>query len=249
MTGGQARGRRRVTRGARPRAAATMIFFSHGFLFASWTAHIPHVKQALGLSNSDLGLVLLATPVGSVCLMLVTGRLLPVLGSRRLTGICLLGYCATGPFVGLAATPVLLFAALFVWGAFQGSLDVAMNTQAVAVQRRLGGHLMPGFHGAWSLGSFAGAGAGALAVGLRVALTPQLLLLTIPVLGAAGVGIAAVSALGWAGFVCGPPLIGTLAGLAGLDLALAVIPVLSLVITIATARSGAIGAPHRQVSV
>lgn len=388
-----------VTGRARQRAAVTTTFFAHGFLFASWTAHIPHVKQALGLSDSALGLVLLATPVGSVCLMLITGRLLPVLGSRRLTATCLLGYCTAGPFVGLASTPLLLFVALFTWGAFQGSLDVSMNTQAVAVERRQRRHLMSGFHGAWSVGSFAGAGAGALAVALHVSLAPQLVVLTIPVLGAAaifnrsligrqderrahdgpataasgrpplsrvtvtlgaiafasmlcegatadwsavflrgpvhvdaataglgyagfalvmaavrltgdslldrlpahrllpilaalaatamtialatdtalvalvgfavlgagvalvvptvfsaagqlprlapGVAIATVSACGWAGFVCGPPLIGTMAGLVGLRLALAIIPVLSLVIAIATARVGAIRLPRR----
>ena len=67
-----------------PRIAVTAVFVAHGLLFASWTAHIPHVKHALGLSDSTLGLVLLATPVGSVCSMLITGRLHPVIGSRKL---------------------------------------------------------------------------------------------------------------------------------------------------------------------
>jgi fucose permease len=49
-----------------------------------------------------------------------------------------------------------------------------------------------------------------------------------------GVGVAAVSGLGWAGFVCGPPLIGQLADAFSLPAALAVIPVLTAVITVAT---------------
>jgi hypothetical protein len=49
-----------------------------------------------------------------------------------------------------------------------------------------------------------------------------------------------VSTYGWAGFVCGPPLIGTLAGVSGLRGALAVIPTLTLIITLATARAGII---------
>jgi hypothetical protein len=370
------------------------VFFAHGLLFASWAAHIPHVRQTLGLSYATLGLVLLATPVGSVCSMALTGRLLPTRGSRRLIGICLVGYCAAGPLVGLATSPLVLAAALFTWGAFQGSLDVAMNTQAVAVERDQGRHLMPSFHGAWSVGAFAGAGAGVLGVALHVSLSAQLLVLALPILAAAvvlqphligraaersahdgpapaahrrapfsrvtitlgaialasmlcegatadwsavylrgpvhvdaaiaglgyaafalvmaavrltgggllarvpacrllpalalvataamsvalaadtaptaligfaalgagvalvvpavfsaagnlaglapGVGIAIVSACGWAGFVCGPPLIGALASLAGLHLALAVIPVLTLIIALATARVSAL---------
>ena len=57
---------------------------------------------------------------------------------------------------------------------------------------------------------------------------------------APGIGIATVSAYGWAGFVCGPPLIGTLAGISGLRAALAVIPALTLIITLVTARVGVI---------
>jgi hypothetical protein len=59
---------------------------------------------------------------------------------------------------------------------------------------------------------------------------------------APGIAIATVSAYGWAGFVCGPPLIGTLAGISGLRAALAVIPALTLIITLVTARVGVIHA-------
>jgi hypothetical protein len=57
---------------------------------------------------------------------------------------------------------------------------------------------------------------------------------------APGIGIVTVSAYGWAGFVSGPPLIGTLAGIAGLRAALVVIPTLTLIITLVTARAGVI---------
>jgi MFS family permease len=48
-----------------------------------------------------------------------------------------------------------------------------------------------------------------------------------------GVGVAAVSGLGWAGFVCGPPVIGQLAGAISLPAALALVPVLTAGIAIA----------------
>ena len=117
--------------------------------------------------------------------MLIARRLLPMLGSRALIRGCLLGYCAAGPLVGLASTPLLLAGCCSMWGAFQGSLDVAMNTQAVAVECSQRRHLMPSFHGAWSVGSFAGAGVGALAVAAHVSLASQLLVLALPMLAAA----------------------------------------------------------------
>jgi hypothetical protein len=55
-----------------------------------------------------------------------------------------------------------------------------------------------------------------------------------------GTAIATVSAFGWFGFVCGPPLIGQLASVTSLSLALGVIPVLTTGIVLATALSPAL---------
>jgi MFS family permease len=167
--------------------AATMaVFFTHGLLFASWTAHIPEVKARLDLSDGALGIALLGAPVGSVSAMLAAAWLLPVLGSRRMVQISLLGYCAAGPLIGLAGSLPALFAALFGWGAFQGALDVSMNTQAVAVERARGRPLMSGLHGCWSIGALAGAGIGTAGVGLGVSLSSQLVLLAVPALAVSG---------------------------------------------------------------
>jgi fucose permease len=160
-----------------PRIAVTAVFVVHGLLFASWTAHIPDVKAMLGLSDATLGFALLGAPVGSVTAMIASSWLLPRLGSRRVVQGSLVGYCAAGSLVGLSASLAMLCAALLVWGAFQGTLDVAMNTQAIAVERTGGRVLMSGLHGSWSIGSFAGAGIGALAVAAGIGLSAQLLVL------------------------------------------------------------------------
>ena len=169
--------RARSAPGRWPRIAVTAVFVVHGLLFASWTAHIPHVMRHLGLTDGTLGIALLGAPVGSVTAMLLASYLIPKVGSRRVVQTALVGYCATGPLVGLTGSLAALFAALFVWGAFQGTLDVAMNTQAIAVERSGRRALMSGLHGSWSIGSFAGAGIGALAVSAGLGLTPQLLVL------------------------------------------------------------------------
>ncbi len=51
----------------------------------------------------------------------------------------------------------VLAAALVCFGALGAIVDVAMNTSAVGVERRLGRPLMSGFHGAWSVGLLLGA--------------------------------------------------------------------------------------------
>jgi MFS family permease len=162
--------------------AVIAVFFVHGFLFASWTAHIPQVQQRLGLSDGRLGLALLGAPIGSVLAMVAAAHLLPRAGSRRMVRLALLGYCVSGPFIGLTRSFGSFFVAFLVWGFFQGMLDVSMNTQAITVERFSGRVLMPGFHGSWSTGALVGAVTGAAAVGLGLSLSEQLLVLAAPCL-------------------------------------------------------------------
>ena len=168
------------------RNAVVAVFFVQGFLFASWTAHIPHIKDHLHLGDGLLGIALLGAPVGSMLAMLAVSRLLPKFGSRRVVRVALVGYCLAGPLVGLSTSLVTFLIAFLVWGIFQGSLDVSMNAQAIAVEGRVERRLMPGFHGSWSMGSLAGAGTGVLGVGLGWSLSEQLLIFAAPCLYVVG---------------------------------------------------------------
>ena len=73
------------------RNSVVSAFFVQGFLFASWTAHIPQLQQHLGLNDGRLGLALLGAPVGSVLAIGVAARMLPRVGSRPMVRVALLG--------------------------------------------------------------------------------------------------------------------------------------------------------------
>jgi MFS family permease len=156
----------------------------HALYFASWAAHIPHIRAALSLPVSTLGLILLAAPAGLVIASFSAVRVIPRWGSRRVVRAALVGYCVSGIAVGLAHSSASLFAALLLWGAFQATLDMAMNTQAGLLELVEHRSLMPGFHGFWSLGTFTGAAVGTLAVTLHISLATQMMALSIPVLAA-----------------------------------------------------------------
>jgi MFS family permease len=153
--------------------SVAVTFIAEALLFASWTAHIPHIKSELGLSDGALGTALLGAPIGSVTAMVLSSRLLPRWGSRRMIRITIVGYGAGGVCVGLADSTIQLFAALAFWGLFQGALDVAMNTQAVTVEKAVGTPIMSRLHGMWSIGGFLGALAGTAAVAFEVDLAAQ----------------------------------------------------------------------------
>jgi MFS family permease len=161
--------------------AVTATFIAHAVVFSSWAAHIPHVKAELGLTDAALGTALFGAPVGSIAATLLSNWVLPRWGSHRVVRLTVAGYAGAGVTVGLAKSATALFLALALWGAFQGALDVAMNTQAGAAERLARAPIMARFHGMWSLGALLGAVIGAACVGAGVGLAAQLAVLGITV--------------------------------------------------------------------
>jgi MFS family permease len=98
--------------------------------------------------------------------MNVAGGLCARSGSRPVAITTTLILCIALPLVALARSPVTLFLALLLFGATVGSMDVAMNTQAVAVERRMGLPVLSSFHGMFSVGGLVGAAFGGLLAGL-----------------------------------------------------------------------------------
>jgi MFS family permease len=167
-----------IDRPSGARRATTAVFALHAVIFAAWTPHIPLVKERLGLDNGTLGLALLGAPLGAVCAMLVAGSAVSRWGSRLVIAVSLTGYAISSVGLGLAGSWLGLFSVLFVWGAFQSTLDIAMNAQAVAVETGYRRPIMASFHAGWSLAGFAGAGLGTLAVAFGVPLVWQMLVLS-----------------------------------------------------------------------
>jgi MFS family permease len=173
---------------ARPKVArvsTALVFAVHAAVFAAWTPHIPEVKDRLGLNDGTLGLALLGAPVGSVIAMLAAGGAIAKWGSKRVVLLTFLAYALVSPALGFAPSPVWLFVALAFWGGFQGALDVAMNSQAIAVESAYGRPILSSFHAWWSAGAFVGVGLGGLAVAFRVDLRVQMITVTVLLLLAA----------------------------------------------------------------
>ena len=120
----------------RARAAVVAFFVLAGFSFSAWAVRIPDVKAELGLDDATLGLALLGTAAGSVVAMTASGWTIARFGSRRVTTVTALLTCVTMVLPPLAPSAPLLFAALFIFGAAYGALDVAMNAKAATVDLR-----------------------------------------------------------------------------------------------------------------
>lgn len=158
------------------RRAVSVIFLVNGGFFATWAVNIPGLRDALRLSEAQIGVALLAIGLGALITMPLTGGWTARHGSGPVTRVavvaCMLSLAL--PFLMPGYPGALL--ALTVLGAANGSLDVAMNAQGVTVEQALKRPVLSRLHAYFSLGGVLGAGLGTLLVGRVPMLTHVLLL-------------------------------------------------------------------------
>src|SRR5947209_3291880 len=134
------------------RWSTSLLFFLNGTIFASWATRIPAVQAKLMLSTGELGIALLGTACGALAAMNLSGYLAARFGSRSVTMIASMSLCLMLPLLALAPTLPILVGTLVLFGASNGSMDVAMNAQGVAVERQYGRPILNSFHACYSLG-------------------------------------------------------------------------------------------------
>ena len=152
------------------RNAVGLSFFLNGLVFSSWVSRIPEARSSFGLTNGQLGLVLLAIALGSVLALPTSGALINRWGTVRIVRFgataATLGMLAAA--VGLGHVLPLTVGGLFGYGLGIGVWDVAMNVEGAEVERGLRRTIMPRFHAGFSGGTVVGAVLGALLIELSV---------------------------------------------------------------------------------
>lgn len=144
------------------RFAVSVFFFVLGLVFSSWASRIPDIKNALDLNDAQLGTALFAIPLGSIAALTFSGVLVERLGSRRTLMLAILCYPLLLICIGLAGSLSQLFAVLVCFGMAGNLSNIAVNTQAVGVERLYRRSIMASFHGLWSLAGVVGGVVGAL---------------------------------------------------------------------------------------
>ncbi|MBB3997327.1 MFS transporter [Aureimonas pseudogalii] len=139
------------------RRAVSLAFLANGFVMGNWTPQVPVQAERLGLDEARLGLLILVIGIGAIVAMPLVGAAVSRFGSRRpvLVLQALLAFAL--PLLTLAPNPTAAAVAVFFFGMTMGGMDVAMNANAVSVERRLPKAMMSSCHGFWSIGGFAGA--------------------------------------------------------------------------------------------
>ena len=147
------------------RIAVSILFFMAGLCFASWASRIATIQQKLGLSETELGGILFALPVGSFFSIPFAGWAITKIGSKKLLLSAIITYGLALVGLGSVHNSFQLVLCLIAYGFAGNSVNISVNTQAVAVERLYHKHIMASFHGLWSLAGFSGAGIGTFMIG------------------------------------------------------------------------------------
>ena len=141
----------------RSQLAVASLFGALGFSYGTWTSRLPAIKANLGLSTSQVSVVLLFAALGAIFSFPVTAAALHRLGSRGASlwsgGLLAIGLVA----FGLAPDWPLACIVMCLYGVLASTMDVAMNAQGVEVERATAQPVMSRLHAMFSMGTMAGA--------------------------------------------------------------------------------------------
>lgn len=190
------------TTGPVHRLATRIVFFIAGYVTATWAVLVPYAKANTGVNEATLGSLLLCLGMGALVAMPLTGMLTSRYGCRKVIVTALAMVILTTPLLAMITSPPLLAAALLLFGVGVGVTDCAMNIQAIIVERDAPGPVMSGFHGMYSVGGIAGAGAMTLllTLGASAPLACLIIILSVAIMLAASLK----GLLPWANPASGP---------------------------------------------
>ncbi|MCC9137001.1 MFS transporter [Pontibacter silvestris] len=159
------------------RVALSVFFFLSGFNFSSWASRIPTIKTSLDLNEAELGTVLLTLPVSSLIGLPLSGWLVSKLETRVPLTVAMIINAVCLSFIGFASDSdtFTLVIVLFLFALSLRVFNIAMNTQAITLQKQFSRKINGSFHGLWSTGGIIGVGFTTLLISLNVPIVPHLL--------------------------------------------------------------------------
>ncbi len=168
------------------------LFALFGIVGTSWMTRLPSVRDALGVSSAQLGLILIVGAVGALFAVVATGAIVSRFGSRSTlvaaTALNLLALLLVA--WGTAAGSVGIFAVgAFLNGVSGALMNVPINLNGALVEQQVGRAILPHFHAAFSIGAGAGALVGAAFSAAQIHISVQLVIVTVAVAVARAVTI------------------------------------------------------------
>ncbi|MBL0374929.1 MFS transporter [Rhizobium sp. KVB221] len=139
------------------RIAVSLLFLANGLFIGAWSLKVPELLIRLNLTPFYVSLIVVFFGVGSVVIMPLCGGRIAKYGSSIVAKATAVVFLPTMLLITLAPNIWTAAAAVFLFGGFAGALDVAMNANAVEVEKSMRRAIMSSCHAFWSLGALIGA--------------------------------------------------------------------------------------------
>lgn len=138
----------------RARRALILIYFLFGLAIMSWIPRFPDIKDQLGVSAAQFGLLVSLGAAGSITASMFMGHVTHHVGSRRVLQVGALTTYLILSTITLSRSPLVFAVMVILMSASISGYNVGLNAQSVLLQAKFPRPIIGTFHGAWSLGAF-----------------------------------------------------------------------------------------------
>lgn len=142
------------------RIAVCLLFLANGLYIGAWSPKVPELSERLQLSPFHVSLIMVFFGIGSITIMPLCGARIARYGTSVVAKVTSIVFLFTMLLISLAPNVWTAAAAVFLFGGFAGAFDVAMNANAVEVEKSMRKAIMSSCHAFWSLGALIGSAAG-----------------------------------------------------------------------------------------
>jgi fucose permease len=138
---------------SRPRYfAPAWVFASLNIWFGTWAIYIPTVKDQLGIDKARLGIAIFFLSLGVFTVFPMASRIINRLGVGKATWYGVVGCSLAALLPLMAPNYYTLILSLYLFGLFNGFLDISMNTLVTEIEKEDSQKFMSAAHGFFSLG-------------------------------------------------------------------------------------------------
>jgi MFS family permease len=149
--------------------ALSFLFSSNSLMIAIWATSLPFIKERLGLSDGNLGLILLFAPLGSLTGVFISTRIFSKIIVGKWLGVGNVVYCIL-MCIEVLSPSISVFAVALYFRGLTGFLNgVAQNIVVGNIEKKYNKRFISTCHGMYSIGGAVGAGFAAVlfAMGLK----------------------------------------------------------------------------------
>lgn len=153
---------------ARTKVACAYFFVVPGLVYALLVSRLPALKEQVGANEAEVGFILLSYGLSGLVGLILSAPIIRKLTSRRVLRVASLSLLFALPVTALATSPLTLGLACICVGLGTGFVDVAMNAQAIEVEKHHNVRCLAFMHAGYGLGGMLGSVSAAVFAGIGV---------------------------------------------------------------------------------